>query len=291
MNRYQKCVLVLMLALAGLFFLWDFGFFKKHAAKEDYSNLRVVIDTAARFYIDSVTISASHYNKDFAISRFDSATNTWGFVFDSVKTGTVDITIASLLNTAYTKKINVQSDTSIFIAKADLPAFQIGKKPDIDLLAMQPGEEVTLGMSRQGCFGGFTEKIIVKKKEKGYSVSFFSTRKGELLSFKKELEDNFTDTLAVFQECFRDYFKPKWTFRSRTIQSNYIVVTFRGCTTQSTYIFSKLNSAWKFHDSDCTNNTGYEILLRALQVPWLKEEIIQTPNRIADTSVKLAMKY
>jgi hypothetical protein len=276
MNRYQKYFLLLLLAIAG------FLVFRKYngasASRSDlypgYSKVRVIVDSAAHFYVEAVLTSPQFFDDNSTDTEFDSVHGTWAYTCSKAKNGPIEVALFSLLNGLCTRKIDLRSDTTIFISKNELPKFRLENDETPDLAHMQAGQEISIGLHLQGCFGGYFEKLSIHKKEKGYSVQFGSMRSYEPVNLEKDLGEDFSDTLALFQKRFKRFF-------------NGGITGF--CTTTSTFIFSNKTSFWKFRNMDCTNDsTGYEELLRSLNIPWPEPKNYDEP-KVADTSMKLGL--
>src|SRR4051812_45348936 len=109
MNVYQKYFIGLIIATAS------FLIYKKYRPTHDSQHgayqLRLGIDTSARFYLDYFAISANHSTIAGKNFQFDSNYGNWFQVFDSVREKDVEVMLVSHLNRTYRRKIRLTSDS------------------------------------------------------------------------------------------------------------------------------------------------------------------------------------
>jgi len=221
--------------------------------------VRVVIDSTANFYLDTVSVSAEYYHRSLEYPKYDSTLGRYAFVFDGLEKGETKIQIASFLDRALYKEIDLKKDTAIFIKTNELNNFHDAKEMKIPSFDLNDGDTIVIGLESLGCFHFYKENVIVSKSNGKYKVAFNNTRPRGYglgnMNIKKEFNLEFADTLKMFSaEC-------KKLIKHRS----FCVST----TTAHIYI-RKGDSVYKLPDIGCGDWQGYNRLVAALDPPWPK---------------------
>lgn len=226
-----------------------------------YYNLRIFVDTANTFHLDSIYIS-SPFKRDprltgYNNTNYDSLHLGIGYLFDSTESGPLTIMFQSMADTLAEKKLNLDRDTTIFIKGSELPSFQKAAPENLDLVNIHPGETLCISIQSSGCFHHYKEKMLIQRQSSGFHAEFYSTRnmpdEDPPSNRSLMLKTSFGDSLLSFQNSLIRFVRE---------------YSFGGCTTSSSYLIQKGDSVWIIYDDTCSNLIRYYALLQWIKPEW-----------------------
>jgi hypothetical protein len=228
--------------------------------KTRYAQLKISIDSSANFYLDTVSVITKYGNSTAGHQKYDSASGKYAFVFE-VEKGKVQIQVTSFLNKTFTKEVDFDKDTIIFISAVELGNFHDEKERTLPSFDLIEGDTIVIALSSLGCFHYYKENIVVSKRNDKYKIAFNNTRlRGYGLgnmNITKEVDSSFVDTLDMFVAQCKELLKAKQFCFSTTSANVYI---------------RKANSVYKLPDIVCGDWQGYNRLVASLNPPWPKIE-------------------
>jgi len=262
--RPQHSIL-LFITIASLYSCFHSDKNTIHAPIE-FHRLKMALDTNANFYLDSVRISKPHKFKVSNHRDFDSVLNTFAYVFDSVQTGNLDLTLSSFLGRVIIKKIDFHSDTTIFISRNELQNFENIDSKIAPTLELNDGDTIVIGLSSMGCFHSLKENIIINKSNGRYLLAFNTTRGRSYgydpMNLHKEFDSSFQHTIqAFYNDCVKLLRK-----QAENDKKGLLAMS-----TTSTYIYiRKGNQVFRLPDIGPLDWDGYDKLIKAIDPPWPK---------------------
>ncbi len=225
-------------------------------------NLSIVIDTASNFYLDSITIDKSFRADSIPgnyPSVYDSAYKSYAYRFDSVEAGELVISLQSRLDKQYHRQIALESDTTIFLSKNELPVFITGNPDNLIFASMTAGDKICIGYGSSGCFHHYRDKIIIKRDADDYLIDFYSTRTisrdNKPTKTSKRLRPDFKDSLAVFQATIADF-----------IRNNNLDV----CTTSQSFYIQRNDTVYRIYDGTCNGVIRYAAIIKPIMPEWFE---------------------
>jgi hypothetical protein len=154
-----------LLYISTLLFLVSCGS-KQKSRKE--IKLKVAVNSTLRKYLDYPSIP---YKLDDSV-YYDSLNNQTISVFDSLTNRKTPITIFSILTDDFCKTIYLQSDTTVLFDTTKFSNFTIGDPKDFLSLTTPNFDTIYIGQKVVGCFGGYTEKTVLLKSDKGVKINY-----------------------------------------------------------------------------------------------------------------------
>lgn len=235
----------------------------KNSKRMEYSTLKVIIDTNANFYLDSINVSTKYNN--YTIERIiidEALNNQLVYVLDSIEKGEAKLLLTSFLDRTFAKEINIDRDSVVFIKASELNNFQNAERKTMPSFDLKDRDTIVIGLKSIGCFHFYNENVIISKDNGKYNVAFNNTRlRGYGLgnmNIKREFDQYFQDTLNMFSAECKKLFKRNYECWS----------------TNNAFIYIRQgNSIYSLPDIGCEDDwQAYNRLIAALNPPWPKTE-------------------
>lgn len=253
-----------------LFCLLVLGLFSCFSASKrtEFSKLKIVIDSSANFYIDTISITTNYNQYTLQYQSYDSTLETYAFTIDRLEKGKTVIQLVSFLDRVFKKEIDLAGDTTIFINANELNNFQDEDLKTMPSLRLDDGDTIVIGYSSLGCFHSLKENIIIGKFKNGYTVAFNTSRLKAYghgnFNAKKNFDLSFSEKVNSFYIACSQFLQDRMEDAKKGLMTE---------STTSTFIYiRKGNSVIKLPDIGPYDWDGYDKLIAAIDPPWPKIE-------------------
>lgn len=231
-----------------------------HASKRlEFSQLKIVIDSSANFYLDTIGVSTKYNNYTIQYREYDSSLGQLVYVLGKIEKGKAKLQLQSFLDRTFTKEIQIEENTTIFIKASELNNFQNAQQKTMPSFDLKDGDTIVIGLQSRGCFHFYKENVIVSISDGKYNVAFNNTRPQGYglgnMNIKRQFGLEFKDTLDIFSAECRKLLK-----RGQDCFS----------TTTANIFIRQGNLVYEFPDFGCKDWEGYNRLVVALDPPWPK---------------------
>ncbi len=182
------------------FFLVSFASSCFSKPKQNYFRLQIAVDTSANFYINKITLlPPNKFSSAIVKATIKPSPNTL-YYFDSVSSGPAEFTIRSLFDRTYMQNIVINSDTTIYVKKAQLNNYEKDKRGALFDMFFSSLDTFHLAMTSWGCFHHYVEKTAIEKDGNAYQVRFTSDDKEKTgVSVEKKFGLEFSKFLDSLQ--------------------------------------------------------------------------------------------
>lgn len=234
----------------------------------EFSKLKIVIDTSANFYLDTVSIKTKYNQYALQYQSYDSVLGTYAFTIDRLEKGKTEIQLVSFLGRVFTKEIDVNCDTTIFINANELGSFEDKVLETMPSLILDDGDTIVIGYSSFGCFHSMKENIVIGKIKDGYDVAFNTSRLKAYgygnFNTKKNFDSSFSENVNSFYRSCSEFLQDRMEDAKKGIMAT---------STTSAFIYiRKGNIVFKLPDIGPYDWDGYDKLIAAIDPPWPKIE-------------------
>jgi|GEM_PF-4569804 len=175
----------------------------KKSIPEGFSKLTVIVGDSSNFYLNNVVMENSDSSVNLSL-EYDTIRKKLIYVCDSLKNSEYDLILNSVLNRKFVKPITLISDTTVYINKSELPAFDTLNRLTGILTDFQVDDTICIGYISSGCFHNYSNKTIIYRKDGNFIAEFTTDtshdyKKSQILSLKSKLPSSFSDTLKQLE--------------------------------------------------------------------------------------------
>lgn len=165
-----------------------------------FSKLTLLLEDSSKFYVDKLLLKNDSMERIMPYKFDSTVTNATPYGYDSLKNGTYEVTVKSLLDNVVKFSINLTSDSVLYVDKSLLPSFK--NVPDALPLVSElaNGDSLIVTYTSIGCFHNYIEKSVIYKHESGFDIKFSTdTSKNheieQLITIRRTLPVSFADSL------------------------------------------------------------------------------------------------